>query len=149
MVDRVKVSFHASDDGLMERMYARPLGDGRYVLDNSPFYVFDVSYCDEFVARDVDGELVFSHVTSRGGHSTYRIRLPEGKDHSHFLAYWKEIESEGCSYEGSSVNSRRLYAIDIPPGADVNKVYGAMQKYEDLGVWEFEEGHYSGSSQMH
>lgn len=147
--DRVKVTFQISENGPVEKMYAKPLGDGRFVLDNSPFYVFDVSYCDEFSATDVDGELVFSHVTARGGHSTYRIKIPQGKDHSHFLKYWTELEREGCSYEGSSVNVQRLYTVDIPPGADVNKIYQIMQKYENTGIWEFEEGHYSGSSQMH
>lgn len=142
MGKRVKVSFPmSSDEGSMECMYAQAQGDGVYVLDNSPFYAFDISYCDEFVAKEVNGGLVFSHVVSRSGHSTYRIKIPKNKKHTYFLKYWKKLKDEGCSYEGSSVNSRRLYAIDVPPAADINKVYGIMEDYEQLGIWEFEEGH--------
>lgn len=150
MNDRVKVAFPISEsDPSVERMYAKSLGEGRYVLDNSPFYAFDVSYCDEFYATDVNGEIIFSRVISRGGHSTYRIRIPPDKDHSYFLAHWKDLERQGCSYEGSTANNQRLYAVDIPPGANVRKVYDLMQKYENEGIWEFEEGHYCASSRRH
>lgn len=141
MTQRVKVSFPMGD-GTVERMYAKPVGEGRYILDNSPFYVFDISYCDEFSADHVEEELVFSRVISRSGHSTYRIKLPEGEDHSYFLKYWVDLAAEGCTYEGSSVSSRLLYTIDLPPGVDVMNVYKIMDQYEQQGIWEFEEGHY-------
>lgn len=122
MDQRVKVSFPL-EQGSVERMYAKPVGDGHYVLDNSPFYAFDISYCGEFLANKVDEELMFSRVISRGGHSTYRIKLPDGADHSCFLKYWDDLAKEECTYEGSSVNTRRLYAIDMPPGVDIVKAF--------------------------
>lgn len=141
---RVKVSFPISDgQGAVENMYAQPLGDNRYILDNTPFYVFDISFCDEFFADHVDDEIVFSRVASRGGHSTYRIKIPEGKGHDYFLKHWGKLEQLGCTFEGSSVNRCRLYAVDIPPNVDVFKAYEVMEEYENQGVWEFEEGHYS------
>lgn len=148
---RVKVSFPISGEqgGSVEVMYAQPLGDNRYVLDNSPFYAFDISYCDEFFVNEIDGEKVFTRIASRGGHSTYRIKIPEGKDHSYFLTYWPKLKDLGCTYEGSSVNVKRLYAIDMPPGVDVERAYRVMEEYEGQNVWEFEEGHYCQSTQTH
>lgn len=148
---RVKVAFPISDEqnGTTESMYAQPVERNRYFLDNSPFYTFDISYCDEFFADEIDGILVFSSIASRGGHSTYRIKTPAGKGHDYFLIYWEELAVLGCSYEGSSVNVNRIYSIDIAPNVDVFKAYNVMEKNEGLGVWEFEEGHYCASVNTH
>jgi hypothetical protein len=148
---RVKVAFPIENvnGSTIENMHALPLGNQRYVLDNSPFYAFDISFCDEFFADGIDGEIVFSKIASRGGHSTYRIKIPIGKSHDYFLKYWDELEKLGCTFEGSSANLKRLYAIDVPPGVDVFSAYKVMEKYEGQGVWEFEEGHYCQAGQAH
>lgn len=141
---RVMVTFSTADGGeeIVERMHAIPRGDGRYVLDNSPFYVFGISYGDVFLADRMDGEMVFSGVESRGGHSTYRIRLPAGQNHEFFLRHWQQLEKLGCTYEGSSANPARLYSIDVPPGVDVFEVYRLLEEGEQQGTWVFEEAHY-------
>lgn len=141
---RIIVAFSASDGGeaIVERMHAIPRSDGCYVLDNSPFYTFGISYRDVFLASQKDGGLVFSGIKSRGGHSTYRVRLPVGRDHEFFLGHWSELEKLGCTYEGSSANPERLYSIDIPPGVDVFEVYRLLEEGELQGTWVFEEGHY-------
>ncbi|GLS27580.1 hypothetical protein GCM10007877_32990 [Marinibactrum halimedae] len=144
---RVKISFPISSEyGAVERMFAQHTADNRYVLDNSPFYAFDISFCDEFFVKEVNGEKVFSGLASRGGHSTYRIKLPKNKDHEYFLNYWEPLKELGCSFEGSSANERRLYSIDMPPDVNVHKAYQVMESLEDEGIWEFEEGHYYSAS---
>lgn len=145
-MSRIKVRFplgKSIKDGV-ELMYAKPLSGNRFVLDNSPFYAFGISFGDEFYVEDTNDQKTFYSIASRGGHSTYRIKLPEGKDHNYFLSYWEKLGSLGCSYEGSSVNIRRLYAIDMPPDVDIHKAYSVLEEYENLGIWEFEEGHYCG-----
>jgi hypothetical protein len=123
-------------------MHAVAEGGDCYVLDNSPFYAFGISFGDVFSALQKDGELVFSAVIARGGHSTYRVRLPAGCEHAYFLENWIELEQLGCTFEGSSANAERLYAIDIPPGIDVTKVYRVLEEKEQQGIWFFEEAHY-------
>lgn len=116
MAECIKIKFPIEDGSNdSEIMFALPSGDDCYVLDNSPFYTFGISYCDEFKVKPVDGELIFDTIVTRSGHSTYRIKIPVDKGHDYFLMYWQLLEDLGCSYEGSSVNKRRLYAIDIPP----------------------------------
>lgn len=36
----------------------------------------------------------------------------------------------------------RLYAVDIPPGIDVHKVYALLEAGESDDVWGFDEGNY-------
>lgn len=142
MVERVKVRFPTDDGQQDEVMYAIPSRDNCYILDNSPFYAFGISYCDAFKVKETDGELVYDFVIARAGHSTYRIRIPAGKEHQYFLEHWDPLAELGCSYEGSSANKKRLYAIDMPPNVDVSKAYNIMEDNERQGIWEFEEGHY-------
>jgi len=130
------------DERIVERMHAIPQGDGSYLLDNSPFYAFGISFEDLFSAVPQEGELVFSKVISRGGHSTYRIKLSVGRDHAFFLKHWSGLEKLGCTYEGSSASLGRLYSIDIPPGVDVFEVYRLLEQGEQNNIWNFEEAHY-------
>lgn len=141
---RVMVAFPAGKGHhrIVERMHAIDEGNDRFVLDNSPFYAYGVSFGDTIAATMQDGELVFTRVVARGGHSTYRIQLPAGCDHDAFLNHWSKFEGMGCSYEGSSANPQRLYAIDVPSGVDVRAVYRLLEKGEADGAWEFEEAHY-------
>lgn len=143
-IPRVIVSFPVGegDDLIIERMHAVVQPDGTYLLDNSPFYVFGISCGDVFTAKSEGGVLVFSSVVSRGGHSTYRIKLPRECDHSYFLKNWAGLQELGCTYEGSSANQERLYSIDVPADVDVFEVYRLLEQGEINEVWLFEEGHY-------
>lgn len=130
------------DDGSYENLHSKRSSDGLYVLDNSPFYAYDVSFCDEVRAKPINGRLVFQTVAKRGGHSTYRVRLPTGKSHEDFLSKFSELERLGCTYEGTGNNERRLYAIDLPPSSNVADVYQILEDGEKAGNWEFEEAHF-------
>jgi len=70
------------------------------------------------------------------------VKLPPDAESGNFLAVWPELESLGCTYEGSVAGSRPLYAIDVPPGCDIKAVYRILELREKDGTWEFEEAHY-------
>ncbi|KAA8996315.1 DUF4265 domain-containing protein [Stenotrophomonas cyclobalanopsidis] len=137
----IKVRFEL-DDGGVEVMHARALSNDVFVLDNIPFYAYGVSCGDVVTVRCIDDGLVFVAVAERGGHSTYRVKMAASAMHDTFLARWAELERLGCSYEGSNVNNRLLYALDVPPGAPLNKIYKILEQGEADGVWDFEEGDY-------
>jgi Domain of unknown function (DUF4265) len=141
----VKIAFNIvdEDDGsvVTETMWARREVDGTYLLDNSPFYAFNVSYMDRLSATDMDGVLVFTGVVERGGHSTYRVKMNGGAGHREFLRHWPQLALLGCTYEGGG-GERRLYSIDIPRASAVKTAYTYFEKLEKDGVWEFEEAHY-------
>lgn len=138
--DLIKIAFPV-ERGWAETMFAQPLPSGHYRIDNSPFHVYGVSNGDTVsAAPDQDGRLVFTDVVQRGGHSTYRVRLPPGQGPSCFLKHWPALLALGCSFEGAD---GRLYAIDLPPGVPVEAVYALLAQVEQAGVWEFEEAHYA------
>lgn len=123
-----------------ENLWAAALGDGRYRIDNIPFYAYGISLDDIVRAVEVGGRLVFSEVVSRGGHSTYRVLVSDtkGVDDAAFKRLWLVLETSGCARE---VAKSRWVAIDVPPAADIFSVYDILESGEAEGIWTFEEGH--------
>lgn len=138
----VKVFFDVREkDGSVmktETLWAEPLHSGRYRLRNVPFLVFGFSEEDVITATENDGVLRVTGVAVRGGHSTYRLVLPEDTNEEKFLQEWIPLKELGCTYERAT---RRYVAIDVPPPADICAVYKALEEGEIAGRWEFEEGH--------
>jgi hypothetical protein len=137
----VKVTFNLPDkDGTFatESLWAEPIGDGLYRLRNVPFYVRGFSEQDTVKAEEHEGRLLVRSIVERGGHSTYRIFLPEQTTEEQFVKDWISLGELGCTYERAT---RRLIGIDVPPDADVYAVYDVLEKGEKNGLWEFQEGH--------
>lgn len=72
----IKILFPASmsRDEVVETMHCQAV-DGGFELENSPFYVYGVSYRDVVEAEFGTDVLTFTRVLRRGGHSTYRPYL--------------------------------------------------------------------------
>ena len=138
----VKVFFDVPEkDGSVmrtESLWAEPVGGDRYRLRNVPFLVFGFSEQDVITATENNGILKVTGVAVRGGHSTYRLALPEDANEEKFLQEWIPLKELGCTYERAT---RRYVAIDVPPPADIYAVYKALEEGESAGQWEFEEGH--------
>lgn len=144
--DKVKLWFPLPEEDIeatgfqAESLWADPLGDGRYQLDNIPFHLYDVSFRDVVSATEIDGVLTFRQVVRRQGHSTYRAYLKDPHDsNSDAVTQWMdELSALGASTEGG----RRLIAIDVPPEADIHAIYALLERGEAAEIWSFEEGHY-------
>lgn len=144
--DLVKICFTLDPDDWhrtpTERLWAKPIHDlaaSAFELDNTPFHAFGVSWHDVVRAVEVDGALQFAGVIARGGHSTYRVFLEQDDDT--FRAWWDKLKALGCTREWAEIGSGILYAIDVPPEADVYAVYAILEEGKSQNVWEFEEGH--------
>lgn len=124
-----------------ERLWATPHPDGSYVLENSPFHAYGVSYQDAIYVNVEDGDLIFAMVARRGGHSTYRVKLPKGKDQGYFLEFWPQLAQLGCTYERTG-DERQIYSLDLPPSVSVHAAHDILTRLEEAGVAEFEEAHY-------
>jgi hypothetical protein len=122
-----------------ETMWAEPVGPDRYQLRNTPFYAYGYSFEDVVECRGEDrGRPVVGRVAQRGGHSTFRLMLAKGVTKRRFDAFWKKLAEAGCGFEKADA---RLYAVDIPPKADLEAALGLLQDGEDKGLWAFEEAH--------
>jgi hypothetical protein len=132
-----------------ETLWAEPIektaSSTIFRLRNSPFFAEGVSFLDVISAkpgRDGDG-LEFAGVIERSGHSTYLILAPA--DSTDFGENWKVLEDLGCSYESKTLTRKSgeemLYAVDVPPEADIDAVYESLGHGERNGVWTFQESH--------
>src|SRR3546814_5701900 len=79
-------------------MWAVPLGNGRYRLDNIPFYAKLVSDGDVVAASIIDGDLTFEEILEASGNCTIRVITLDDSDGSEVR---KVLEDIGCKVEGS------------------------------------------------
>ncbi|MEP1383249.1 DUF4265 domain-containing protein [Alteromonas sp. CI.11.F.A3] len=140
MENLVKVSITLTSDNIQnactETMWAKPLGNGHYRLQNSPFAAYGFSYLDVVKAIG-NGIPDVVEIVENSGHSTYRVLLKAGVlESDRFRQYWQKLENIGCTYEGSQ---SKLLSIDVPPSTDIFKAYSILESGESAGVWEFEE----------
>jgi hypothetical protein len=120
-----------------ERLWAEPIGVGRFRIRNSPFFAFGVSNEDIVFGDDRDGQIYFAGVSIRGGHSTYRLKLPaRDRQRPAFEEAWKPLAALGCSYEEGPV-----LAIDVPVSTDIYAVYELLKAGAAASAWDFDEGH--------
>lgn len=121
-----------------ESVWARPVSDGLYRIRNAPFYAMGVSNEDIVRASLREGDLFFQGVERRGCHSTYRFFTMDGIGDEQWIPYWQPLEELGCTYERGTA---RLFAVDVPPTADIYKAYELLEAGEKAGVWGFQEAH--------
>ena len=120
-----------------EWLWGKHIEDSIYALRNTPFYALGLSYDDRVKVDDTEGYLKMLGVVSRGGHSTYRI-FAKKDDDSRIQALLKKLNDVQCGIEGAT---KKLIAVDVLPEADIHKVYAVLEKAEQAGIIDFEEGH--------
>lgn len=120
-----KVLFRVPDDeggATVETLWAIPLGEDRYRLDNSPFYAYGVSWQD-IVLAPIDaqeGLPAFQSVLARSGNRTVRVifdpPVSPGNSSDQVL---QGLVALGCSYEGAN---RGYMSVNIPAGVELQEV---------------------------
>ena len=74
---KLKFCIEPDEDGYppfsVESVWASPLPDGTYQLDNIPFFTYDAADGDVVTAKVVDGELFFDGVAQASGNSVVRV----------------------------------------------------------------------------
>jgi Domain of unknown function (DUF4265) len=135
---KVRFELPEEDVGGTETLWAEPLGDGRYRIDNIPMHVFGISLNDVVAASERDGFLMFDGVVKRGGHSTYRVMVNEGARAKNVSDYRKRLADLGCDFE---TFTKRYVGIDCPPTSDIHAVYRLIEEAQQNGLWLFDEAH--------
>jgi hypothetical protein len=131
-----------------ETLWADPvpmLGPYAFRLQNSPFFKRGIAYLDivDTTPTEGDGLFDFKRVIRRSGHSTYMILVKE--DEPRFSRYWNALQAHGCTYEWGehecTIGHRRLYAVDVPSSADLDKVVAILERGHGDGTWMYQEGY--------
>jgi hypothetical protein len=106
----------------VETLWATPLGNNRYRLENSPFFAYSVSWLDVIEARQpsTGGFPVLKRVLEKSGHRTIRIIFKPPVDKSRkSKSVLKKLEEMGCSYEGANP---AFIAVNIPAEVDLSTI---------------------------
>jgi len=99
-----------------ERLWARPLGEGLFEIDNIPFFVRGISAGDVVAAQSGDGEMVFSELVRASVSSTLRIIV---FDATQVQGVRRRLQELGCSTE---LNVSKMLGVDVPSRIDLQAV---------------------------
>lgn len=132
-----KVLFRVPDDedgAMVETLWAIPLGNDLYKLENSPFYAYGVSWQDIVLAPldAQEGLPTFQSVVAKSGNRTVRLIfeppvLP-GNASDQVL---QGLVVLGCSYEGAN---RGYMSINVPSCVDLQVVRAYLGQHH--AQWE-------------
>jgi hypothetical protein len=139
---KIKIELAPSDwhGYRIENVWVELLDDGTCRLCNTPFYAYGLSYCDRVSVEERGSDLYYKALIESGGHRTYRIIMPREFDASAkaaFERHWAPIQALGCSYE-STAAPLNLFAVDVPPTADVSQVQALLQAGRQDSTWDYE-----------
>lgn len=141
---KIRFDLEQNEDGWPpvggESLWAFDLGDDRYRLDNTPWFVRGVACCDVVEARaaDADSVPVVNQVLEHSGHLTVRVLpLADGTIDA-LTSLIQEFNALGVDCEGDQDHG--LLALDIPPTTRLAPVKEHLDRGVADGRWEYEEG---------
>jgi len=147
--DRVRIFFKLQQDedgyppAVTESLWAISLGEGRFRLENTPFFVTGVSHSDVVRAhRGDDRRLWFDELAEASGHSTVRVVICENSPDTRPIkkrmqALQESVARLGCSFESSHLPN--LVSIDIPPDVPLGPLTALLEAGHQGELWDYEE----------
>ncbi len=118
----------------IESVWAIPLSEGQYKIDNILFYAPEYSLGDVVSVENREGELFVKGLVSESGHSTIRIIFNNVDDVKKTREFLKAL---GCDSEISEVPI--LISVDIPPIISYSKIKKYLIEGEKMEKWSYEE----------
>lgn len=143
---KVRFSIAQDEDGYppftVETMWCIQLPDGRFCVDNIPFFVKEISYCDLVsITEDKDGRLEFGELLEAGGHSTLRVIFFQENDKRAENVRARELadklKEKGCLTSISPPPV--ILAVDVPPSVQITAIQELLSEGEKQGLWTYEE----------
>ena len=143
--DRVHVVFElpGTADGWppvgTERMWAVPVGQDTARLDNIPFFVRGFASGDVVRFRVEDGVRWVEEAVDCSDNCTIRV-VPAGDGHRDEVCRLILDTFGALGVEGEGVVQYGLVALNVPAGADLERVKRLLVRGEEAGRWQYEEG---------
>jgi hypothetical protein len=117
-----------------ENLWAVPVGEGLFRIDNIPFFAHSIALGDIVAASPEQGLLRFKEVVQPSGHSTVRLILYDAAEVPKVREHFKQL---GCESERSHIPG--LIAFDVPPSVS----WAVIQRELEAGYvqerWDYEE----------
>lgn len=137
--EMVKVLLRGKEPDEIETLWASPLDNRLYRLENSPFYAYGVSWLDIVEASPTeDGVLAFERVAEKSGHRTLRVILEQTSNGESGKQILDRLVDLGCTWEGMNT---KLICIDVPPTVSLDKTAEFLTAQKDV-IWEYADPSY-------
>lgn len=117
-----------------EGLWAIPVGNEHFKIDNIPFYAKNLSCGDVVHASSEGDEYVFKRVVDPSEDSTVRVVL---YDLTEEAGLRKSLEALGCAIEGTGTAG--LIAVNVPKRS-LDEVIDALEEGFAEDKLDFEEG---------
>ena len=120
-----------------ESMWAVDLGDDLYELRNVPFHAYGLNFGDvvRATADSPDLKPEIRAVVRRSGHRTLRVVFTGEQVESRMIALLESLNPLAVSFERSTAH---YFALDLEPEADIARVRGVLDEWEDTGLASYE-----------
>ncbi|WP_436528752.1 DUF4265 domain-containing protein [Actinoplanes sp. HUAS TT8] len=111
-----------------EGLWASPAGEGRYRIENTPWFAWDTANGDVVEAVEYEGDRWVMRKMAWSGHLTVRVT---DDDPAAVLDAFADLGVRG----ESAAPAYPIAALDIPPDADLRAVADRLR----AGGWDHEE----------
>jgi hypothetical protein len=117
-----------------ESLWAIPLEEGLFQVDNTPFFAWDLALGDVVAADPKEGVWRFREVVRRSGHATLRLIIYDVAEVPSAIERFTRL---GCLSERSHIPG--LIALDVPPSTPWAEVKRLLVEGEANERWGYEE----------
>jgi hypothetical protein len=118
----------------IESVWAREEADGRFVLDNIPFFATQATLGDLVDVAFEGGEARYVATVRHSGNSLIRVLCARGSDPADVRA---GLAALGCSTEWLAAYS--IVAVNVPPEVSLSEAQKFLNRGAESGKWEYEE----------
>jgi len=115
-----------------EGLWASPMGEGRYRIENTPWFAQGLATHDIVEAVEYEGTRWVMQTARWSGHLT--VRVAHG-DPDAVLDAFADLQVRG----ESAAPAYPIAALDIPPEADLRAIIGRLRAGKSDGTWDYQE----------
>ena len=132
----IELGYHWAGYG-SEGIWARPVGDDLYEVDNIPFYAYGINVADVVRARPPGPDMkpVVERVERASGHRTVRLHFDPAVVESERLLMLRSLAQFKTSFEGDDA---KYFALDVAPEGDYEAVLSQLHDWEAQDLLSFE-----------
>ena len=120
-----------------ESMWAEPLGDNLYQIENVPFYAYGLNFHDivRAIPESADRQPEILEVIKPGGHRTFRVFFKKHISRDQQEEYLNSLAPLAISYERAN---DIYFSLDMQPSGDYQAVFDRLEELEQENVLGFE-----------
>lgn len=115
-----------------EGLWASPVGEGRYRIENTPWFAMNTATRDVVEAVEHEGTRWVMLKAHWSGHLTVRV---SHRDPAAVLDAFADLGVRG----ESAAPAYPIAALDIPPDADLRAIVARLRAGRADGTWDYEE----------